>query len=87
MVVTRPAEQGEDRLVEVALPLPLFQTFTYRLPTVDRPEAGGPVRPGTRVLVSFQRRTRIGWIVGEGTPPPGARILPVLDVLEEGAAT
>jgi primosomal protein N' (replication factor Y) len=76
MTRTRPARQGEDRLVEVALPLPLFQTFTYRLRDGDR------ARPGTRVLVSFRGRERIGWIVGDGSPPPNARILPVIDVLE-----
>lgn len=44
--------------VEVALPLPLFQTFTYRVPEDERERA----RPGARVLVPFGRRERIGWI-------------------------
>jgi primosomal protein N' (replication factor Y) len=76
MTKARPRREGEDRFVEVALPLPLFQTFTYRLGGRD------PVRPGTRVLVSFSGRERIGWIVGEGNPPSGSRILPVIDLLE-----
>jgi primosomal protein N' (replication factor Y) (superfamily II helicase) len=44
-------------LVEVALPLPLPRTFTYRVP-------GGAARPGTRVRVSFGPRKLMGWIVG-----------------------
>jgi primosomal protein N' (replication factor Y) len=50
--------------VEVALPLPVHHTFTYRVPDEHRPRA----RTGSRVLVPFGRRERIGWIdriVGE----------------------
>jgi primosomal protein N' (replication factor Y) len=43
-------------LVEVALPLPLPRTFTYRVP-------GGVAEPGTRVRVSFGPRKLMGWIV------------------------
>lgn len=62
--------------VEVALPIPVDRTFTY---AVDGPEP----RPGTRVLVPFRGRSRIGWVVGPGEPGerPGLRM--VLDVLEE----
>jgi primosomal protein N' (replication factor Y) len=45
-------------LVEVALPLPLPRTFTYRVP--------GVVRAGTRVRVAFGPRKLMGWIVGAG---------------------
>ncbi len=65
-------------LVEVALPLPLAQTFTYRL--------HGPAMPaGTRVLVPFGRRRLVGWITG-AEPDPGSakRIRDVLRVLDEG---
>jgi primosomal protein N' (replication factor Y) (superfamily II helicase) len=47
-------------LVEVALPVPLPRTFTYR---IDR-----PVAPGTRVRVPFSGRKLIGWVVGEANP-------------------
>ncbi len=60
--------------VEVALPLPLFQTFTYR---IDEPP---PV--GTRVLVPFRRGERIGWVAGEGDPAGIRGIRSVLDVLD-----
>lgn len=42
----------------VALPLPVFHTFTYRVPEEEMERAV----PGARVLVPFQRKERIGWI-------------------------
>jgi primosomal protein N' (replication factor Y) (superfamily II helicase) len=47
-------------LVEVALPLPLPRTFTYRI--------AAPVAEGTRVRVSFSGRRLIGWVVGATGP-------------------
>jgi primosomal protein N' (replication factor Y) len=44
-------------LVEVALPLPLPKTFTYRVP-------GGGALPGTRVRVTFGKRKLMGFITG-----------------------
>jgi primosomal protein N' (replication factor Y) len=44
--------------VSVALPLPLFTTFTYAVPEGEREK----VRPGARVLVPFGRKEKIGWI-------------------------
>jgi primosomal protein N' (replication factor Y) (superfamily II helicase) len=68
-------------LVEVALPVPVFHPFTYRM-------QGGRTVPaaGTRVLVPFRRRESVGWVLG---PAPadaadGIRgIRSVLDVLED----
>ncbi len=65
---------GESR-VDVALPLPVYSTFTY---STNRPQ---PL-PGTRVLVPFRREERIGWVVGAGSGDGPARVRPVLDVLE-----
>jgi primosomal protein N' (replication factor Y) (superfamily II helicase) len=45
--------------VEVALPLPLRQTFTYRLPVGLREN----VRTGARLLVPFGKRTLTGYAV------------------------
>jgi len=64
-------------LVEVAVPLPIDQLFTYRL------EGKAVPSPGTRVLVPFRRRERVGWIVGRGDGEGLSRILPVLDVIEK----
>jgi primosomal protein N' (replication factor Y) (superfamily II helicase) len=64
--------------VRVALPLPLFQTFTYRV-------EGAAPPAGTRVLVPFRRTERIGWVLGPEDPVEAARhgtLRPILDVLE-----
>jgi primosomal protein N' (replication factor Y) (superfamily II helicase) len=62
-------------LVEVALPLPLFRTFTYR-------HDGSLPSPGTRVLVPFRTGKRIGWVVGRGDAAGLDEVRPVLEVLE-----
>src|SRR3990170_4204210 len=49
-------------LVEVALPVPVPRTFTYR-------SEAGELAPGTRVRVPFSGRKLIGWVLGPGTPP------------------
>ena len=69
----------DDVRVEVALPLPIFRTFTYR---VDGPRP--PV--GARVLVPFNREERIGWVVGPGETGEIRGLKSVLDVLD-GAPT
>jgi primosomal protein N' (replication factor Y) (superfamily II helicase) len=50
---------SESRFAEVALPLPLRSTFTYRLPTGFADET----LAGARVLVPFGRRTLTGFVV------------------------
>jgi primosomal protein N' (replication factor Y) len=54
------------RLVEVALPVPLFQTFVYSLDGEYDHEA----RVGSRVLVPFRKRQEIGIVVALDVPPP-----------------
>jgi len=66
---------GPEHLLEVALPLPIEGTFTYA-------HRGAPVRPGMRVLVSFGREQRIGWVVGESDAPPPKGLKRILDVVE-----
>jgi len=51
------------RLVDVALPLPLFRTFTYAVPDGLR----HAVVPGARVVVPFRNRSVMGIVVGEST--------------------
>ncbi len=62
--------------VEVALPLPLFRTFTYRI------DEGPPPEPGCRVLVPFRRRERVGWVLGPADPAGIRGIRSVHDRLE-----
>jgi Primosomal protein N'' (replication factor Y) - superfamily II helicase len=52
----------KPELVEVALPLPLFQTFTYAVPAALRER----VRTGARVVVPFRNRRQIGICIGPG---------------------
>ncbi|MFO8174344.1 MAG: DEAD/DEAH box helicase family protein, partial [Longimicrobiales bacterium] len=65
-----------EHLLEVALPLPVNQTFTYAL-------NGPPPAPGTRVLVPFRREERIGWSLGPGSGEGIQRIRSILDILED----
>ena len=68
-----PDAPVEDSLVEVALPVPVHQTFNYRI-------AGSVPPPGTRVKVPFRGRTMAGWVVGPGKSVPGLRrVSSVLD--------
>lgn len=49
-----------DDLVEVALPLPLFRTFTYAAPA----EPQNPLVPGARVVVPIRARRAVGICLG-----------------------
>lgn len=65
--------------VEVAVPVPLRQTFTYGVP--QRFE--GVLQPGMRVAVSFGRRTVAGFVLGPQDPPEDlSRIKPVVGPLD-----
>src|ERR1700744_6430874 len=54
-------------LVAVALPLPLFRTFTYQVDDADAARA----RPGMRAVVPFRNRKEIGVILGVSELPEG----------------
>ena len=64
-------------LVEVALPVPLRRTFTYRVPASLVPD----VARGVRVRVPLGRRSIEGTVVGPSAVPPPADIA-VRDVAE-----
>lgn len=76
--VPKSERRGASHTVEVALPLPMHQTFTYSL------AKGGRLPPlGSRVLVPFRRTERIGWVVGHGgSDVAGRKLRPILDVLD-----
>ncbi|MEO6528839.1 MAG: primosomal protein N' [Gemmatimonadaceae bacterium] len=56
-------------LIDVALPLPLFRTFSYRVPD----DLTGCVEPGARVLVPFRNGKEIGLVIGAGEPRDGVK--------------
>jgi primosomal protein N' (replication factor Y) (superfamily II helicase) len=60
----------------VALPLPLANPYTYRIPET----LGDRVVPGTRVVVPVRRRELIGLVVGVDAEPPAAQARDVLAV-------
>jgi primosomal protein N' (replication factor Y) len=65
-----------SEFVDVALPLPLFQTFTY---AIER-EPTHPVVAGSRVIVPFRSSRTIGVCVGVGAEPPGRGVpKPIID--------
>ncbi len=70
-------DSGARPRVEVALPLPVYTTFTYEVAGHRVPE------PGMRVLVPFRRKERIGWVVGPSEGPGPERVRPILDVLDD----
>lgn len=72
-----PPHAAASDLVEVALPLPAHQTFTYRVPE----ELPAPAL-GSRVLVPFGRRVRIGWVVGQGKPVASGKLKAVISTLD-----
>src|SRR5918997_4070518 len=67
-------------LVDVALPVPLFRTFTYEV----NGESAHVVTAGSRVVVPFRQRKEIGIVVGEGIPRAGVSPKRVLEVPDAG---
>ena len=66
------------RTCEVALPLPLRTTFTYRVPeALDE-----TVVAGARVVVPFRNRSMLGVVLGRGDSPDGASLKDVAEVLD-----
>ena len=56
-----PRPAGERRLVDVALPLPLFRNFTYAVEETTR----HPLVPGSRVVVPVRGGRAVGYCLGE----------------------
>jgi len=65
------------RIVEVAVQLPVYGTYTYRLP----PLAGTVATVGTRVLVPFGNRGVSGVIVGDAAEIPAVGKLRDIDAV------
>src|SRR5436190_2226033 len=61
-------------LIDVALPLPLFRAFSYRLPD----GLAGSVEPGSRVLVPFRNKREIGIVIGPAEPREGVKYKEVI---------
>ncbi|MCG6895310.1 MAG: primosomal protein N' [Desulfobacteraceae bacterium] len=70
-----PAGLETNAMAEVAVSLPVFGTYTYRVP--ESLQAATSV--GHRVLVPFGRKTATGWIVGFPRAAPAVEIKEILD--------
>ena len=71
---------GTDAYCQVALPKPVFQTFSYRVP----PHLRKLAVPGVRVRVPFGRQREIGILQSIGPTPPDRSVKDVLEVLDDG---
>ena len=62
------------RFVQVALPLPLFEPYRYRVPETlaDR------ITPGARVVVPVRRRELVGIVVSTEVEPPDREVRELL---------
>jgi primosomal protein N' (replication factor Y) len=69
----------DDKYIEVAIPLPVNHTFTYRIPD----SFAAFVDTGKRVLVPFGQRRITGYVFGKSRPHDKKEIKSVLDVLDE----
>jgi primosomal protein N' (replication factor Y) len=65
--------------IEVAVALPVYNTFTYRVPD----NLSAMISIGKRVLVPFGRRRITGYIIGSSTDTCHEKIKDVLDILDE----
>ncbi|HEY3257686.1 MAG TPA: DEAD/DEAH box helicase, partial [Gemmatimonadaceae bacterium] len=72
-----PGETG--KLIEVALPVPLFQTFTYALD----PESERVPVAGSRVVVPLRTGKEIGICLGPADGQPPRKVRRVKDVPDE----
>ncbi|MBF8249088.1 MAG: primosomal protein N', partial [Bacteroidetes bacterium] len=64
-----------DSLADIAVPLPLYNTFTYLVP----PELQALAKPGCRVLIPFGRKHLSGVIVSS---PERSTLVGVVEMLE-----
>ena len=72
-------ETGAETYLDIAVPVPLRRTFTYRVPRA----LAGKVVPGMRVAVPFGPRKLAGFVLGPATaPPPGTRIKDIAGLLD-----
>ena len=68
-----------DETVQVAIPIPGEEYYSYNVP--KNLEDG--VKVGKRVLVPFRNRRSIGFIVGIGDPPPEIKLKDIIDIIDE----
>ncbi len=73
---------GDPLYCDVSLPVPLDQSFTYRMPETLRHR----VQPGCRVLAPLGTRTLTGLVLATHSDPPGGPLREILRLLDEEPA-
>ena len=66
-------------LISVALPLPLFQPYTYEVPD----ELAARATVGSRVVVPVRGRREMGFVVGEGVARAGVAVKRILSAPDD----
>ncbi|RJQ69994.1 MAG: primosomal protein N' [Desulfobacteraceae bacterium] len=75
-----PSENGARAdLIEVAVALPVYATFTYQVPPALLPAIGA----GIRVLVPFGRRRVTAYVLKTAARPPDAALKSIAAVLDD----
>ena len=67
------------RYIEVAMPLPVYQTYTYSVPEF----LADFMATGKRVLVPFGRRRETGYVFGQNQGADIKEMKSILDILDE----
>ena len=65
--------------IDVALALPLFRTFTYRVPH----GMTGSVVPGSRVVVPFRNKQELGIVISAAEPREGMKVKDVVSAPDD----
>ncbi|MEO8622548.1 MAG: primosomal protein N', partial [bacterium] len=66
-------------LIDVALALPLFRTFTYRVPE----GMTGSIAAGSRVVVPFRNKNELGIVIGIAAPREGMKLKNVVSAPDD----
>ncbi len=77
--MNKPPTHKNDACIEVAVPVPVFNTYTYAVPEPML----SLIEPGKRVIVPFGKQRITGYIMGPALPPLPEKIKPVLDIMDE----
>ena len=71
--------ETDTRYIEVAIALPVYQTYTYSVPD----SFADYMATGKRVLVPFSRRRETGYVFGQSQCFDDKEIKSILDILDE----
>ena len=71
-------EEEKLKLVDVAVPLPIKDSYTYQIPEQFLDQ----VQVGCRLRIPFKNRTMIGYAVGIGSDRPVQNPKDILEVLD-----